>query len=75
MRLLPDECSDEYDYLVSCDQDGSFRFSTQPNDAMLFLTWEAFVDAAQALWRSGGPMDIMYERVYTISREAARDAG
>lgn len=66
VRLLPDGCAQDYDYLVSCE-DGCYAFSTNPQDAKLFESWDDFVTAAVALWRSSGPVDIMFERVFSVT--------
>lgn len=72
VRFLGDDW-ENCDYLVSCEND-SFQFSRTAQEAKLFDTWEDFVAAARAVWLDSGPVDIMFERVYTITRRPVQYA-
>lgn len=74
VRMLPADCSVEFDYLSSYSVDDRFEFSQNPQEAVLFHDWNTFVDVACSLWRSQGPMDIVYERVFFLSRRSVSHA-
>ena len=75
LRLNPSTESLSFDFLESLSPSGEASFTSLSSKAFLFSTWEAFVQAASALWLALGPLDIMYEQVFELSQEGrTRDA-
>lgn len=73
-RLLPYESSRSFDYLSCFCADNSYEFTQDPEKAFLFHDWNSFVEVACSLWRSQGPMDIVYERVFVLPRRSVSHA-
>lgn len=73
-RLLPSESASAFDYLSCYRADDSYEFTLDPDKALLFRDWNSFVEAACSLWRSQGPMDIVYERVFVLPRRSVSHA-
>lgn len=61
--MLP---SGAFEYLVS-NENGSFVWSDNAEDAISFETWNDWVEAAHAYWRTSGPVDLIFDRVYALA--------
>ena len=73
-RLLPSDSPSAFSYLSCYTVDNSFEFSPDPQKAVLFHDWNTFVEVACSLWRTQGPMDIVYERVFLLPRRSVAHA-
>lgn len=52
---------------------GCVQFTSDWKQAQVFDTWDAFVDAAAAVWRCVGPCNLSYEEtVVVVPRRVAR---
>ena len=64
-------------YVASCDASDDLAFLQsftgadgpvfcKDSASALLMTWDSFIDAAAAVWRSLGPVDIFPDKVYVL---------